>query len=144
VLARHGQTIAPRDITASKKPGPGLLVTFKAPVAAANISNAYDVELKPRPVSGCFTPATIVSQPTEQTVAAGGPVSIAVALPSSCRTTYLGRVFFVSSSGSYSEARTSNQAGEGPLYEVIANHYGVRRNPSTLGVTVARFRISVP
>jgi hypothetical protein len=130
--------------SATNKPGPGLLITFTAPTAAPSISSGYDVELHPRAVPGCKTPSLIVAQPTQQTLAAGAPVQIAVSLQSSCRTTYAGRVFFVSSSGSYSEARTSDHAGEGPLYEVIASHFCCGRHSATAGATVGRFRVSVP
>ena len=75
-------------------PGPAVAVTFKAPVAAANASSAYVVELRPRPVAGCATPAVIVSQPTSQTLQAGAPVHITVPLETSCATSYTGRVFY--------------------------------------------------
>ncbi|MGD0454434.1 MAG: hypothetical protein ABSB69_12615 [Solirubrobacteraceae bacterium] len=131
-------------MSASNRPGPGLVITFRAPTAAPSISSGYDVELQPRQVSGCDMPATIVAQPTQQTLAAGQQVQIDVSLEGSCRTTYDGRVFFVSSSGSYSEAGTSDHAGEGPLYEVIASYFCCGRRSGTVGATVGTFRVSVP
>ncbi|HTD07992.1 MAG TPA: hypothetical protein VK680_03790 [Solirubrobacteraceae bacterium] len=128
----------------SEKPGPGLMIDFTAPAPAPNISSGYDVELQPQARAGCSTPALILSQPTQQTLAAGQRVQIAVSTPSSCRTTYHGRVFFVGSSGSYSEARTSEHSGEGPLYEVIAGLFTGARRSSAPGVTVGRFDVSIP
>ncbi len=140
---RRGHTFA-RPGSAGERPGPGLVVTFRAPEAAPSISSGYDVELRPRPVAGCATPAVIVAQPTQRTLAAGQRVQIPVSLESGCRTTYSGRVFFASSTGSYSEARTSDSAGEGPLYEVIASHFCCGRSPTKIGVTVGSFHVSVP
>jgi hypothetical protein len=125
-------------------PGPALVVEFTAPAPAPSISSGYDVELRPRSVRGCATPATIVAQPTQQTLAVGARVRIAVSLESSCATTYAGRVFLVSSSGSYSEARTADRAGEGPLYEVIASYFCCGRRAASVGETVGRFHVSVP
>jgi hypothetical protein len=130
--------------SSTPRPAPGLVVGFTAPAAAPSISSGYDLELRPRPVRGCATPATIVAQPTQQTLAAGAHVRIAVSLESSCATTYAGRVFLVSSSGSYSEARSADRAGEGPLYEVIASYFCCGRRAASVGETVARFHISVP
>jgi hypothetical protein len=128
----------------SEKPGPGLMIDFTAPAPAPNISSGYDVELQPQARAGCSTPALIVSQPTQQTIAAGQRVQIAVSTPSSCRTTYRGRVFFFGSSGSYSEARTSEHSGEGPLYEVIAGLFTGAGRSSAPGITVGRFDVSIP
>src|ERR1700733_5537086 len=132
------------SIHPSEKPGPGLVVDFTAPAPAPNISSGYDVQLQPQALAGCSTPALILSQPTQQTIATGQHVQIAVSTPSSCRTTYRGRVFFVGSSGSYSETRTSDHAGEGPLYEVIAGLFTGARRSSTPGITAGRFAVSVP
>ncbi|MGO9319264.1 MAG: hypothetical protein ACLQBY_00415 [Solirubrobacteraceae bacterium] len=140
---RGGKTIPP-STSAASRPGPALVITFRAPAAAPSISSGYDIELQPRAVPGCSTPATIVAQPTQQTLAAGQQVQIAVSLENSCRTTYDGRVFFVRSSGSYSEARTSDHAGEGPLYEVIAGYFCCGRGSGTVGATVGTFRVAVP
>jgi hypothetical protein len=134
----------PQSIHPSNKPGPGLVVSFRAPVAAPNISSGYDLELQPLAPAGCSTPALILSQPTQQTIAAGQRVQISVSLGSNCRTTYVGRVFFVRSSGSYSAARTSDEAGEGPLYEVISGLFSGARHSPEPGVTVGRLRIAVP
>lgn len=138
-----GRTIAPSP-AAGGKPGPGLTISFKAPVAAPNISSGYDVELQARPLAGCTVPATIVAQPTQQTIAAGQQVALAVSVASSCRATYIGRVFFVRSTGSYSEARTSDHTGEGPLYEVISSDFCCGRHSAGVGATVGVFRVSVP
>lgn len=142
-IARNGRTFG-----SPPHPGqaaPGLVVNFTAPVAAPNISSGYDLELEPQALAGCATPAVILSQPTQQTLAAGQQVRIAVSLPSGCHTVYRGRVFFVGSSGSYSEARTSGHAGEGPLYEVIAGLFaGPRRSWETPGATVGRFTLPAP
>jgi len=147
VNARGGTGSFPRTVTAPNGPGPALIVTFRAPLAAPSVSSGYDVELEPVPVTGCSLPASILSQPTQQTISAGQRVRIAVPTASardgegSCRTAYRGRVFFASSSGSDSEARTSDRAGEGPLYEVIAGEAARRRS---FGVTIARFVVDVP
>ena len=122
-------------------PGPALAITFKAPVAAANASSAYVVELKPHPVSGCATPSVIVSQPTSQTLQAGAQVNITVQLETSCATSYSGRVFYASSASVGGES-----GGGGPLYEVIAARFGAPgsgRNPMNFP-TVGSFKISVP
>ena len=122
-------------------PGPAVAITFKAPVAAANASSAYVVELKPRPVSGCATPSVIVSQPTSETLQAGAPVNITVPLETICATSYAGRVFYATSSGIGGES-----GGEGPLYEVIAAQFGPPgsgRNPMNFP-TVGSFNISAP
>lgn len=141
VTAVGGERSFPRVIRSTNEPLPGLSITFRAPVAAPNASSGYGVELRPHAAPGCSLPGRILSQPTQNTIAAGRPVRITVLLESSCRTTYSGRVFFARSSGSYSEARTSDHTGEGPLYEVIASE-GIRgRMP---GATVARFHIAVP
>jgi hypothetical protein len=125
----------------SDAPGPALAITFKAPVAAANASSAYVVELKPHPVSGCATPSVIVSQPTSETLRAGAQVSITVPLETSCATSYAGRVFYATSSGIGGES-----GGGGPLYEVIAAQFGPPgsgRSPMSFP-TVGSFNISVP
>ncbi len=122
-------------------PGPALTVSFKAPVSADSASSAYVVELKPKPVSGCATPAVIVSQPTDQTLKAGAPVEITVPLETTCGTTYSGRVFFASSSSVGGES-----GGEGPLYEAIAAKFGppgTGQNP-LIFPTVGGFDIAVP
>ncbi len=122
-------------------PGPALAITFRAPVAAANASSAYVVELRPLPVSGCATPSVIVSQPTSQTLRAGAPVNITMPLETSCATTYAGRVFYATSSGIGGES-----GGGGPLYEVIAAQFGAPgsgRNPMNFP-TVGSFNISAP
>jgi hypothetical protein len=122
-------------------PGPALAITFKAPVAAANASSAYVVELRPQPVSGCATPSVIVSQPTSETLHAGAHVNITVPLETSCATRYAGRVFYATSSGIGGES-----GGEGPLYEVIAAQFGAPgsgRNPMNFP-TVGSFNISTP
>jgi hypothetical protein len=126
----------------SHAPDPGVLVSFKAPVAAPSASSAYDVQLTPRRVR-CATPALkataptpaapppmIVSQPTDRTLAAGQRVQITVPLPSSCPTTYLGRVLFLQSGSRY---------GEPPLYILLGG-----RGSAKLGLTVARFVITAP
>jgi hypothetical protein len=138
-----GGSTFPQPTHPSNKPGPGLMINFRAPVAAPNTSSGYDVELQPRALAGCSTPALILSQPTQQTIAAGQRVQISLSLEGSCRTSYLGRVFFVRSSGSYSEARTSDHSGEGPLYEVISGLFSGARHSSEPGLTVGRFRIAV-
>jgi hypothetical protein len=143
VTARGGGTF-PSVFHPSEKPGPGLAISFTAPVAAPNISNGYDVELEPQALAGCSTPALILSQPTQQTIAAGQRVQMGVSLEGSCRTTYRGRVFFVGSSGSYSEARTSAHSREGPLYEVIAGLFSGPRRSSAPGITVGRFTLTIP
>jgi len=122
-------------------PGPAVAVTFNAPVAAANASSAYVVELRPQPVSGCATPSVIVSQPTSETLQVGAKVNITVPLETACATSYAGRVFYATSSGIGGES-----SGEGPLYEVIAGQFGPRgtgRNPMNFP-TVGSFNISVP
>ena len=122
-------------------PRPALAITFKAPVAAANASSAYVVELRPQPVSGCATPSVIVSQPTSETLHAGAQVNIAVPLETSCTTSYAGRVFYATSSGIGGES-----GGEGPLYEVIAAQFGAPssgRTPMNFP-TVGSFNISAP
>jgi hypothetical protein len=122
-------------------PGPAFTITFKAPVAAANASSAYVVELRPHPVSRCATPAVIVSQPTSETLRAGAPVNITVPLETSCATSYSGRVFYASSASVGGES-----GGEGPLYEVIAAQFGAPgsgRNPMSFP-TVGSFNISAP
>ncbi len=122
-------------------PGPAVAVTFKAPVAAANASSAYVVELRPQPVPECSTPAVIVSQPTSQTLQAGEQVNITVPLETSCATSYAGRVFYATSSGIGGES-----SGEGPLYEVIAGQFGAPgsgRNPMKFP-TVGSFNIAAP
>jgi hypothetical protein len=122
-------------------PGPALAITFKAPVAAANASSAYVVELKPQPVSGCATPSVIVSQPSSETLRAGAQVNITVPLETSCATSYTGRGFYATSSGIGGES-----GGEGPLYEVIAAQFGAPgsgRNPMNFP-TVGSFNISAP
>ncbi len=122
-------------------PGPALTITFKAPVAAANASSAYVVELRPRPVSGCATPSVIVSQPTNETLPAGAPVRITVPLETSCATSYSGRVFYAASSSIGGES-----GGAGPLYEVIAAQFGrpgSGRNPMSFP-TVGSFTVFVP
>jgi hypothetical protein len=124
----------------SDAPGPTLVIIFKAPVAAANASSAYVVELKPQPVSGCATPAVIVSQPTSETLQAGAPVRITVPLETSCATTYSGRVFYATSSSIGGES-----GGGGPLYEVIAAQYGLARGSNPMKFpTVGSFNVSVP
>jgi hypothetical protein len=125
----------------SDPPGPALTVTFKAPVAAANASSAYVVELRPHPVSGCATPSVIVSQPTNETLQAGATVKITVPLETGCTTSYSGRVFYATSSSIGGES-----GGGGPLYEVIAAQFGppgAGRNPMTFP-TVGSFNISTP
>jgi len=126
------------------QPAPGVLVSFTARVGAPNISSGYDVTLQAHAVHGCSAPSLIVAQPTQSTIAAGQDVQFKIPLESNCRASYLGRVFYVSSSGSYSEARQSDRADEGPLYEVIGSGLFRGRGVSTFGVTVARFHISVP
>jgi hypothetical protein len=121
--------------------GPGLAITFKAPVDASTASSAYVLELKPHPVSGCATPSVIVSQPTSETLRAGARVTITVPLETSCATSYAGRVFYAMSSSVGGES-----GGEGPLYEAIAGHFarpGSGRNPMSFP-TVGSFNISVP
>ena len=122
-------------------PGPAFTVTFKAPVAAANASSAYVVELRPHPVSGCATPSVIVSQPTSETLQAGAQVSITVPLETSCATSYDGRVFYATSSSIGGES-----GGGGPLYEVIAAQFGQPGSPGNplRFPTVGRFTASVP
>ncbi len=126
------------------QPGPGLLVTFTARVGAPNISSGYDVTLEAHAAHGCSAPSMIVAQLTQSTIAAGQDVQFKIPLESNCRASYLGRVFYASSSGSYGEARQSDHANEGPLYEVIGSGLFRGRGISTFGVTVARFHISVP
>jgi hypothetical protein len=141
VTAVGGERSFPRVIRSTNEPLPGLSIAFGAPVAAPNASSGYGVELRPHAAPGCSLPGTILSQPTQNTLVAGQRVKITVLLESSCRTTYSGRVFFARSSGSFSEARTSDSADEGPLYEVIASESFRGRVP---GATVARFHIAVP
>lgn len=122
------------------RPAPALTVSFKAPVAAANASTAYVVELRPGQVSSCATPSLIVSQPTDHTITAGQPVAITVPLEDGCATSYSGRVFLARS------AAIGGESGdEGPLYEAIASQFGpgAHQNPGRFP-TVGRFQISVP
>ena len=137
----NGSFPAKRGSNGHDAPGPAVAITFKAPVAAANASRAYVVELRPQPVSGCTTPSVIVSQPTSQTLQAGAQVIVTVPLETNCATTYAGRVFYATSSDVGGES-----GGEGPLYEVIARQFGVPgsgRNPMNFP-TVGTFTISVP
>lgn len=122
-------------------PGPAVTVSFDAPVAAPNSSSAYVVELIPRPVSGCSTPAVIVGQPTSTTLRAGDHVNVTVPLETDCRTSYTGRVFYATSSGfTGRESETS-----GPLYEVISRQFGRLAGSSPMRFpTVGRFTVNVP
>jgi hypothetical protein len=98
------------------------------------------VELRARELASCATPALIVSQPTDHTITAGQPVAIAVALESSCATSYSGRVFLAQSSSIGGES-----GGAGPLYEAIAAQFGPGAHPNAGRFpTVGRFEISVP
>jgi hypothetical protein len=125
---------------ASQRPGPALAVAFRAPVAAANASTAYVVELRPREATGCATPSLIVSQPSEQAVSAGQRVAITIPLLSKCATTYSGRVFLARSSSIGGES-----GGEGPLYEAIAAQFGGGPNRDPMRFpNVGRFSVSVP
>ncbi|HLM84955.1 MAG TPA: hypothetical protein VK272_02065 [Solirubrobacteraceae bacterium] len=133
-----------RPLRHDGQPVPGLLVTFTARVGAPNISSGYDVVLEVHAAHGCAAPSMIVAQPTQSTIAAGQHVRFKIPLESNCRASYLGRVFYASSSGRYSEGMQSDRAGEGPLYEVINAGLLRGRGVSTFGVTVARFHISVP
>ncbi len=146
VAAAGGQHSFPRVIRSTNEPLPGLSITFTAPLAAPNISSGYDVELEPQPVNGCSLPGKILSQTTQRTIVAGQRVRISVLLESSCPTVYRGRLFFARSSGSYSEARTSDRADEGPLYEVIAGESmrAARGSKRPFGVTISRFSVKVP
>ncbi len=65
--------------------GPAVSVKFDAPVAAPNASTAYVVELRPREVAGCDTPAVIVSQPSSHDIASGQQVQMTVPLESELR-----------------------------------------------------------
>ena len=65
--------------------GPAVKLKFDAPVAAPNASTAYVVELRPREVAGCATPAVIVSQPSSHDIAAGQQVQMTVPLESTLR-----------------------------------------------------------
>lgn len=127
---------------AEQQPGPALSVSFDARHAAEGASSAYVVELHPQEVPGCATPSLIVSQPTDQTIAAGQTVRITVPLLDSCSTSYVGRVFYAQSSSIGGEG-----GGEGPLYEAIAAQVnsppGSGRTPEHFP-TVARFHIAVP
>ena len=115
-------------------------VKFDAPVPAPNASTAYVVELRPREVAGCATPAVVVSQPTSHDIATGQQVQMTVPLESSCATSYSGRVFLARSSSVGGES-----GGEGPLYEVIASQFGPGAHPDPAKFpTVGRFQISVP
>ncbi|HEV2981641.1 MAG TPA: hypothetical protein VGX51_09435 [Solirubrobacteraceae bacterium] len=120
--------------------GPALSVSFRAPVAAPNASTAYAVELHPKEVAGCATPAVIVSQPSQRTIAAGERVQMMVPLEDRCATSYSGRVFFAKSAGIGGES-----GGEGPLYEAIAAQFGggAQANPMKFP-TVGRFQLAVP
>ncbi|MGH2833199.1 MAG: hypothetical protein ACRDK2_10535 [Solirubrobacteraceae bacterium] len=127
---------------AEPQPGPALTMSFDARHAAEGAGSAYVVELRPQEVPGCATPSLIVSQPTNQTIAAGETVQITVPLLDSCKTSYTGRVFYAQSSSIGGEG-----GGEGPLYEVIAGQVnsppGSGRSPEHFP-TVGRFHISVP
>jgi len=118
--------------------GPAVTVSFAAPIAAPSASTAYVVELVPREVAGCATPALIVSQPSSRDISAGQQVQMTVPLESACATGYSGRVFLAHSSGVGGES-----GGEGPLYEVIASQFlpGGRGNPLKFS-TVGRFQFS--
>ncbi len=122
--------------------GPALRVSFRAPLAVRNEASAYAVELVPRAVAGCATPALIVSQPSEQTLPAGASVQLTAPLENSCGTSYTGRVF-------YAESRPPREPGvahsleEGPLYQVIASQYGPGAKRHRFP-TVGRFEITVP
>jgi hypothetical protein len=157
VTAIGGMHSFPRTVTSANAVGPGISVSFKAPVAAPSAASGYDVELEPRPVKGCLLPGTILGQPTQQTLTAGQAVRITVLLASSrdgessCATVYAGRVFYAASSASASasasgsEARVTDHEGEGPLYEVIASGAArAARGGRPVGMTVARFHVSVP
>jgi len=122
--------------------GPALLVTFKARLAVSSEASAYVVELEPREVAGCATPALIVSQPSEQTLAAGASVELAVPLRNSCATSYTGRVFYAESTPPR-EAGAAHSLEEGPLYQVIGSQYGPGEQGQRFP-TVGRFEIAVP
>ncbi len=122
--------------------GPALAITFQARLAVRNEASGYVVELEPREVAGCSTPALIVSQPSEQTLAAGASVHLTVPLENSCATSYTGRVFYAESTPPR-EAGVGHSLDEGPLYQVIASQY----HPGEKGQrfpTVGRFEIAVP
>jgi hypothetical protein len=134
-------TTGPKGV-GEEQPGPALAISFEARVSAQNESSGYVVELQPQEVPGCATPALIVSQPTEQTIAAAQHVEMTVPLEDSCATSYSGRVFFAKSTPQ-SEPGVSHGEDEGPLYQVIASQFGAR--PATLQFpTVGRFHIAVP
>jgi hypothetical protein len=122
-------------------PGRAVAVSFSAPVEASNASSAYVVELMPQPVPGCATPSVIVSQPTSQTLQARAPVNITVPLETNCATSYVGRVFYATSSSIGGES-----GGGGPLYEVIASQFGApgRGTDPMRFPTVGSFKIAVP
>ncbi|MGO9488985.1 MAG: hypothetical protein ACLQBB_08175 [Solirubrobacteraceae bacterium] len=122
--------------------GPALAISFQARLAVSNEASGYVVELQPREVAGCATPALIVSQPSEQTLAAGATVHLTVPLEDSCATSYTGRVFYAESTPPR-EAGVAHSLDERPLYQVIGSQY----RPGEKGQrfpTVGRFEIVVP
>ncbi len=128
--ARAGEETAGRAVS----------VKFRAPVSAPNASTAYVVELRPRELKGCDTPAVIVSQPSSSDITTGQHVQMTVPLESDCATTYTGRVFLAHSSSVGGES-----GGEGPLYEVIAVQFGPGgHGDPTKFPTVGRFQLSAP
>ena len=142
--ARSSNPDSQRSFTSGgeQQPGPALTVSFEARHAAEGAASAYVVELHPQEVPGCDTPSLIVSQPSEETIAAGETVHITVPLLDSCSTSYTGRVFYAQSSSIGGES-----GGEGPLYEVISSQLnspsGSGRSPEHFP-TVGHFQISVP
>ncbi len=139
VQGASGSTFTAGAPPANPGPGPAIEASFSAPVAAASAASAYAVELRPQPVEGCTTPAVIVSQPTDQTIAKGSAVRITVALENGCATRYEGRVFFAASSSVGGES-----GGAGPLYEAIASNFGPPGARGEALPTVGRFEVSVP
>jgi len=121
------------------RPGPGLVITFRARVAISGPLATYGVEIHRPVVPGCFGQSTLQSNQTSPTLAAGEGTGFRIRLQAACHGLYRGRVFYLSVKPS------SEPAGEENLItEMSAHLVKPSLNLPPPGVTVGYFAVEIP
>ncbi|HTA15328.1 MAG TPA: hypothetical protein VK781_10785 [Solirubrobacteraceae bacterium] len=123
------------------KPGPVLIVTFRARVGTPAPLSAYAAEIHRPVIAGCFGGSRLLSQEPTHTIASGQRVRIVIPLQATCHGRYAGRVLYFAIDRSLQPGSEERLLG-GISRRMLGLPHNRGRDEQEL--TVGRFAIDLP